>query len=179
MATNKMLGALIVGTVLVTVGCPQQTKVKGPAREEVAFPLRRPMIEGQGPALAIAVTDLRVVQTVERGTGKVVVQPHLREVMRITNRSPREAVQIERIRLEYIGRAGKAIGDATVRVTPFATGAGEKLEPEKTLERELDVALPEELAREKSLAGIRVAVGYIPWRVRDEVVRMAVRLEGT
>jgi len=56
-------------------------------------------------------------------------------------------------------------------------GGGEKLEPEKALERELDVTLPEELVREKGLAAIRVAVAHVPWRTRDEVVRAAVRLE--
>ncbi|MBI2001509.1 MAG: DUF2294 family protein [candidate division NC10 bacterium] len=177
MSMNKILGALILGTALVMTGCPQQTKVEEPAREEVTLALKPPMIERQGPTLAIAVADLRIVQTVEKGTGKVVVPPHLRGMMRITNRSAREAVHIETIRLEYLDRAGKAVGDATVRVTPWATGGGDKVEPEKTLERELDVALPEELVREKGLAGIRVAVAYIPWRTRDEVVRAAVRLE--
>lgn len=177
MGTNKMLRALIVGTALVMTGCPQQTKIEEPAREEVTLPLKPPRIEAQGPTLAIAVTDLRIVQTVEKGTGKVVVQPHLRGTMRITNRSPREAVHIETIRLDYLDRAGKAVGDATVRLTPWMAGGGEKVEPEKSLERELDVALPEEVVKEKALAGIRVAVGYVPWRVRDEVVRVGVRLE--
>jgi len=177
MGTKKMLGALIVGTALIASGCPQQTKVEEPARVEVTLALNPARIEGQGATLAIAATDLRIVQTVEKGTGKVVVPPHLRGMMRITNRLPREAVHIETIRLEYLNRAGKAVGDATVRLTPWATAGGEKVEPEKTLERELDLALPEELVREKALAAIRVAVGYVPWRARDEVVRAAVRLE--
>jgi len=177
MGTKKILGALIVGTALIASGCPQQTKVEEPAREEVSLALKPPMIERQGPTLTIAVTDLRIVQTVEKGTGKVVVPPHLRGMMRITNRSPREAVHIETIRLEYLNRAGKAVGDATVRLTPWMVGGGEKLEPEKALERELDVTLPEELVREKGLAAIRVAVAHVPWRTRDEVVRAAVRLE--
>jgi len=53
MGTNKMLGALIVGTALVMTGCPQQAKIEEPAREEVTLALKPATIEGHGPMLAI------------------------------------------------------------------------------------------------------------------------------
>ena len=134
-----------------------------------------PKAEIKGPAFLVELNDLKVVTTVNTASKEIVETPSLKGNIKITNKS-KDILDIQAVTLEYLDEAGKPIPykpeEKIVKVYPF-----EGLQPEGITEGSLDVTIPMNAIKEKSLRKIEVNLVYVPSPLKRETLILSEKVE--
>ena len=169
---------ILIGLILAIglFGCAAEKKAETPKQEQVTKNLVPPKAEVKGPAFLMEVTDLKVVMTVNTASKEIVETPSLRGNIKVTNIS-KDVLDIQAVTLEYLDEAGKPIPYKTdekiVKVYPF----WKALQPEGVTEGSLDVTLPMNAIKEKSLRKIEVNLVYVPSPLKRETLTLSEKVE--
>ncbi len=162
--------------VIGVFGCTKEQKTETPKQEQITKELVPPKAEVKGPAFLMEVTDLKVVMTVSTASKEIVETPSLKGNIKITNKS-KDVLDIQAVTLEYLDEAGKPIPYKThekiVKVYPF----WKALQPEGVTEGSLDVTLPMNAIKEKSLRKIEVNLVYVPSPLKRETLTLSEKVE--
>ena len=156
-------------------GCAER-KVEAPKQEQITKNLVPPKAEVKGPAFFVELTDLKVVTTVNIASKEIVETPSLKGRIKITNKS-KDVLDIQAVTLEYLDEAGKPIPykpeEKIEKVYPF----WKALQPEGIAEGSLDVTIPRNAIKEKSLRKIEVNLVYVPSPLKRETLTLAEKVE--
>jgi len=156
--------------------CTPEKKAEAPKEEEVIRNLVPPKAEVNGPAFLVEVTDLKVVTTVNTASKEIVGTPSLKGKIKITNKS-KDILDIQAVTLEYLDQSGKPIpykpDEKIVKVYSF----WKALQPEGTTEGSLDVTIPMNAIKEKSLNKIEVTLVYVPSPLKRETLTLPEKVE--
>ena len=121
-------------------------------------------------------SDLKVVTTVNTASKEIVETPSLKGNIKITNKS-KDILDIQAVTLEYLDEAGKPIPykseEKIVKVYPF----WKALQPEGVAEGSLDVTIPRNAIKEKSLGKIEVNLVYVPSPLKRETLTLSEKVE--
>ncbi len=162
--------------VIGVFGCTKEQKTETPKQEQITKELVPPKAEVKGPAFLMEVTDLKVVMTVSTASKEIVETPSLKGNIKITNKS-KDVLDIQAVTLEYLDEAGKPIPYKTdekiVKVYPF----WKALQPEGVTEGSLDVTLPMNAIKEKSLRKIEFNLVYVPSPLKRETLTLSEKVE--
>jgi hypothetical protein len=166
---------LLVGLSLAVgvfgFGCSAEKKVESPKVEQVTTNLVPPKAEVKGPAFLLEVSDLKIVTLTNPASKEIVETPVLKGSIKITNKS-KDILDIQAITLEYLDEAGKPIPykpeEKIVKVYSF----WKALQPDGTTEGSLDVTVPTNAIKEKSLKKIEFSLVYVPSPLKRETLTL-------
>jgi hypothetical protein len=157
-------------------GCDKERKVEAPTQEQITKNLVPPKAEVKGPAFLVELSDLKVVTTVNIASKEIVETPSLKGRIKITNKS-KDVLDIQAVTLEYLDETGKSIPykseEKIVKVDPF----WKALQPGGITEGSLDVTIPINAIKEKSLRKIEVNLVYVPSPLKRETLTLSEKVE--
>jgi hypothetical protein len=184
MVIRRNMWILGVGSVMAAAlaACGQQSSSStGPSAEEKTFNLTPANASVKASFLTGQLQDLKVVERVEQGTGKVTEPPRLHATLKLKNASQDQSARLLSGKIEYMDKEGKPIALAEGRRdTSFSLPSyqSDRLDPGKDVSQDIDVPFPSTALKEKRLRDIRLDLTYIPMPYKEETVEMHVSLGG-
>jgi len=173
---TKIFVLLVLSLVIGLLGCSQPQKVEAPKEEQVTKNLVPPKAEIKGPAFLVELSDLKVTTTTNIASKEIVGTPNLKGNIKITNKS-KDILDIQAVTLEYLDETGKPIPykpeEKIVKVYSF----WKALQPEGVTEGTLDVTIPANAVKEKSLRKIDINLVYVPSPLKRETLTLSGKIE--
>ena len=173
---TKIFIGIGLSLVIGFLGCSQQQKVEAPKQEQITKNLVPPKAEVKGPAFLVELNDLKVVTTINIASKEIVGTPSLKGNIKITNKS-KDILDIQAVTLEFQNEAGKEIAynpdEKIEKVYPF----WKILQPEGIAEGTLDITVPLNAIKEKSLKKIEVNLVYVPSPLKRETLILSEKVE--
>jgi len=125
------------------------------------------------------VTDMKVTERVEQGSGRVVSPAKLTAKVMLKNSSTDQTVRLVAGKIQYIDAQGQPIKLEDTRTEPtlkFASYGSDRLDPGQEATQSLDVDFPAEALKAKMLKEVRLELAYIPSPYHEETVRFIVSI---
>jgi hypothetical protein len=168
---------VLIGLALaIGVFACAERKVEAPKEEQVTKNLVPPKVEVKGQAFLLEIVDLKVITTTNIASKEMVGTPNLRGNIKITNKS-KDILDIQAVTLEYLDEAGKPIPYKPDEKISKVYSFWKALQPEGVAEGSLDVTIPMNAIKEKSLRKIEVNLVYVPSPLKRETLTLSERLE--
>ena len=158
--------AAVVGVVgLALFGCGEQGSVEVAKEETRTTSIESDKTPVAGSPLRVEAGELKVMETVEKASGKVVSAPRLKGTLKLENVGTDQTLRLIRGEVAYIGSDGKAIQVGTDQEKPAlkftSYGSSDSLDPGQKNDQAIDVAYPAGAAAAKSVQHIRIHVTYV------------------
>ena len=174
------LGAAVVATVAwMTLGPVPQPAATGAGTEDKTYTVTPAAMHLKAGIVTGEVTELKVMERVEKGSDRVVTPAKLTATLRLKNTSADQTVRLVAGKILYIDVPGQPIAPGNARPDPaltFSTYGNERLEPGQEATQSVDVEFPAEALKAKKLKEIRLALAYIPSPYREETVNFTVSI---
>ncbi len=179
----KWVGVTIVAMVLaaMTPGCSQQPSGTTAVIEDKTYTVTPASVTVKAGIVTGDVTEMKVTERVEKGSGRVVYPARLTGKVVLKNSSRDQTVRLIEGKIQYIDAQGQAIKLEATRTEPtikFATYGAERLDPGQEATQSLDVDFPAEALKAKKLKEIRLELAYIPSPYKEETVKFTVVIGG-
>jgi len=173
---TKIFIFLTLSLAIGIFGCAKEQKVEAPTQEQITKNMVPPKTDVKGQAFLVELSDLKVVTTVNIASKEIVGTPSLKGNIKITNKS-KDILDIQAVTLEFLNEAGKPIpykpDEKIEKVSPF----WKALQPEGIAEGPLDVTIPMNAIKEKSLGKIEVNLVYVPSPLKRETLILSEKVE--
>ena len=178
----KWVGVTAVATAVaaMTLGCSQQPSGTAAVIEDKTYTVTPASVAVKAGILTGELTEMKVTERVEKGSGRVVSPAKLTGTLKLKNSSKDQAVRIIAGKIQYIDAQGQPIRLVEGRTEPlikFATSAtygAERLDPGQDATQSVDVDFPAEALKAKKLKEIRLELAYIPSPYTEETVNFTV-----
>ena len=179
---GKWLALMMVTMVAaMTLGCSQQPSGPQVVIEDKTYTVTPASVTVKAGIVTGTVTEMKVTERVEKGSGTVVAPAKLTGKLVLTNSSKDQTVRLITGKLQYIDAQGQPIRVGEGRTEPvlkLATYGAETLDPGKEATQSLDVDFPAEALKAKKLKEIRLELAYIPTPYKEESVNFTVAIGG-
>jgi uncharacterized membrane protein YeaQ/YmgE (transglycosylase-associated protein family) len=177
------LGAAIVAVVAwMTLGPAPQPAATAATIEDKTYTVTPAAMKVKAGMVTGEVTEMKVTERVEQGSGRVVSAAKLTAKVVLKNSSANETVRLVAGTIQYFDAQGQPIKLEETRTEPtlkFNTyGGSDRLDPGQEATQSLDVDFPAEALKAKKLKEIRLELAYIPSPYREETVRFIVSIGG-
>ena len=173
---TKIVIVLILSLAIGVLGCTKERKVEAPTQEQVTQNLVPPKAEMKGQNFLVELTDLKVVTTVNIASKEIIGTPGLKGRIKITNIS-KDILDIQALTLEYLDEAGKPIPYKPEEKIEKVYSFWKALQPEESAQGSLDVTIPTNAIKEKSLRKIEVNLVYVPSPLKRETLTLSEKVE--
>jgi len=179
----KLVGVTIVatGVAWMTLGCSQQQSGTGSVIEDKTYTVTPASMSVKAGIITGEVTEMKVTERVEKGSGRVVSPAKLTGTLKLKNSSKDQAVRLVGGKILYIDAQGQPIKLEERRTEPtikFATYGAERLDPGQDATQSMDVDFPADALKAKKLKEIRLELAYIPSPYKEETVNFTVVIGG-
>jgi hypothetical protein len=176
---SKWMGLTILAAAVavIAVGCSQQPSGTAAVIEDKTYTVTPASVKVKAGIVTGEVTEMKVTERVEQGSGRVVSPAKLTGTLRLKNTSVDQAVRLVAGKIQYIDAQGRPIKLEEARTEPtlrFATYGNERLDPGQEATESLDVDFPAEALKAKKLKEIRLEIAYIPSPYQEETVNFTV-----
>ena len=177
----KWVGVTILTTAAVgmTLGCSEQPSRTAAVIEDKIYTVTPAAVKVKAGIVTGEVTEMKVTERVEKGSGRVVSPAKLTGTLRLKNSSANQTVRLVAGKIQYIDAQGQPIKLEEARTEPalkFATYGAERLDPGQEATQSMDVDFPAEALKAKKLKEIRLELAYIPSPYREEAVNFTVSI---
>ena len=165
----------------MTLGCSQQPSGTAAVIEDKTYTVTPASVTVKAGIVTGDVTEMKVTERVEKGSGRVVAAAKLTGKVVLKNSSKDQAVRLIEGKMRYIDAQGQAIKLEETRTEPtikFTTYGSDRLDPGQEATQSLDVDFPAEALRAKKLKEIRLELAYIPSPYKEETVNFVVAIGG-
>ena len=178
---SRWIGLTIVGGAMavITAGCSQGPSGTAAVIEDKTYAVTPASVNVKAGIVTGEVTEMKVTERVEKGSGRVVSPAKLSGTLKLKNTSANETVRLIAGKIQYIDAQGQPIkleGTRTEPTLKFATYGSERLDPGQDATQSLDVEFPAEALKAKKLKEIRLELAYIPSPYREETVNFTVSI---
>ena len=178
---SRWIGLTIVGGAMavITAGCSQGPSGTAAVIEDKIYTVTPASVNVKAGIVTGEVTEMKVTERVEKGSGRVVSPAKLTGTLKLKNTSANETVRLIAGKIQYIDAQGQPIkleGTRTEPTLKFATYGSERLDPGQDATQSLDVEFPAEALKAKKLKEIRLELAYIPSPYREETVKFTVSI---
>lgn len=178
---SRWIGLTIVGGAMavMTAGCSQGPSGTAAVIEDKTYTVTPASVNVKAGIVTGEVTEMKVTERVEKGSGRVVSPAKLTGTLKLKNTSANETVRLIAGKIQYIDAQGQPIKIEGTRTEPtlkFATYGSERLDPGQDATQSLDVEFPAEALKAKKLKEIRLELAYIPSPYREETVNFTVSI---
>jgi hypothetical protein len=175
-------GVMMVTTAVaaMTVGCSQQSGTAVVIEDKV-YTVTPASVTVKAGIVTGEVTEMKVTERVEKGSGRLVSPAKLTGMLKLTNSSKDQAVRLVGGKIQYMDAQGQPIKLGETRTEPtirFATYGSERLDPGQDATQSVDVDFPAEALQAKKLKEIRFELAYIPSPYKEEAVNFTVSIGG-
>ena len=160
------------------------TRLQGPSLASVAvenrtYTITPVAVEVHAGIIAGEITDMRVVQRVERSSGHVISPLRLVGTLRLWSSSKTHSVRLVVAKIQYLDdqwRPMKLEDSRTHGTVKFATDGIEWVDPGQEAIHAIDVAFPAEALKTGMLRRLRLEIGYVTSPYREEMVSFGVSI---
>jgi hypothetical protein len=149
--------------------------------EDKAYTVTPAAMEVKAGIVTGEVTQMKVIERVEQGSGRVVSAAKLTAIVRLKNSSTDQTVRLVGGKIRYVDAQGQPITLEEARTQPtlnLSTYGSDRLDPGQETTQSLDVDFPAEALKAKKLKEIRLELAYIPSPYREETVNLVVSIGG-
>jgi len=164
---------------VMTLGCSQGPSGTAAVIEDKTYTVTPASVKVKAGMVTGEVTEMKVTERVEKGSGRVVSPAKLTGTLKLTNTSANQTVRVVSGKILYIDAQGQPIKLEAARTEPtvtFATYGKEQLDPGQDATQSLDVEFPAEALKAKKLREIHLELAYIPSPYRQETVNFIVSI---
>lgn len=181
MLDEERRGLVAAPLVMADASC----RLQGPSLASVAFEEKSYTITPAAVEVHAAriiageITDMRVVQRVERISGRVISPPRLMGTLRLWSSSMTHSVRLVVAKIQYLDDQWcpiKLDDSRTHGTFKFATDGIEWIDPGQEAIHAIDVAFPAEALKARRLTRLRLEIGYVSSPYREEMVSFAVSI---
>ena len=186
MRTSWKVGTFVglAGLALVAYLWPtggQQAAVEVAKEETRTTSIGPYKIPVAGEPLRVEAGDLKVMETVEKASGKVISAPRLKGTLKLENVGTDQTLRLVRGEVAYFGSDGRAIPVGVDQEKPALKFNGysssESLDPGQKNDQTIDVAYPAGAAAAKSVKSIRIHVTYVSSPHKTQNFEIPVRIQ--
>jgi uncharacterized membrane protein YeaQ/YmgE (transglycosylase-associated protein family) len=176
------LGAAVVAAVAwMILGPAPQPVATAAVVTEKTYTVTPATMKVKAGIVTGEVTDMKVTEQVEQGSGRVVSAAKLTAMVVLKNSSANQAVRLVTGKIRYIDAQGQPIKLEDARSEPtlkFGRYGNERLDPGQEATESLDVDFPAEALKAKKLKEIHLELAYLPSPYREETVQFSVSIGG-
>ena len=173
------VGLVIAVVAMMTLGCSQQPPAPASLIEDKAYLVTPTSVTVKVGIVTGEITDLKVTEQVEQGSGRVVSPAKLTGMLRLKNTSVDRSVRLVSGRIQYIDAQGRSIAMVDGQQEPtikFAGYGAERLDPGHDATHSLEADVPAEALTPKKLRGIRLDLAYLPSPYKEEKLSFPVSI---
>ena len=175
------LGAAVVAVVAwMTLAPAPQPAATAAVIEDRTYTVTPAAMKVKAGIVTGEVTNMKVTERVEQGSGRVVASAKLTAIVSLKNSSENQTVRLVAGTIKYIDAQGQPIKLEDTRTEPtlkFATyGSSDRLDPGQEATQSLDVDFPAEALKAQKLKEIRLELAYIPSPYREETIHFIVSI---
>ena len=177
------MGMMIVAALAAAglAGCAQQPSATAAVVEDKSYTVTPAAISVKAGIVTGEVTEMKVTERVEQGSGRVISPAKLTGKVVLKNSSTNQTLRLVGGKILYLDGQGQPIKLEASRAEPalrFSTYGNERLDPGQEATQSLDVDFPAEAVKAKRLKEIRLELVYIPSPYQEETVQFKVSIGG-
>lgn len=174
---NRSIAAAAVAASIAACTPPPATQV-APVNDKV-YAVTPAEVSVKGPVISGVLSEMKVVERVEDGSGRIEQPARLTGKLVLTNVSRDQTVRLLGGKLVYIDMQGRPIALEDKRTEPTlkissSYGSQERLDPGQDASQPVEADFPAEALKAKRLKEIRLELAYIPSAYRQETMSFAV-----
>ncbi len=163
-------------------GCAQKPSTPAAVIEDKIYTVSPDQVQVKTGIVTGEVTEMKVTERVEQGTGRVDSPAKLTGKLKLTNSSTDQTVRMLGGKLIYIDDQGQVIKIEQARTEPalkfspsFNNGA-DRLDPGQDASQTVEVDFPAEALKSKKLKEIRLELSYIPSAYKMQTANFSVSI---
>ena len=177
-----MIRSAMAGAALAAVAaCTPAPTPKSAVINDKVYAVTPADLTVKGGIITAALTEMKIVERVEEGSGRIDQAPRLTGKLVLTNMSKDQSLRLVGGKLAYIDLDGKPIplednrSAPTIKVTANY-GGQERLDPGEKSSQDVEAEFPAEALKMKRLKEIRMDVQYSPSAYRQETMNFGVSI---
>lgn len=162
------MSVIAVTVVTASFGCGQKPSVPQAVIEDKVYAVTPNQVQVKAGIITGEVTDLKITERVEQGSGRVDSPAKLSGKLKLTNGSTDQTVRMLGGKFVYIDEQNQVIKLEEARTEPaikFAASfnnGSDRLDPGQDASQAVDVDFPAAALKDKKLKEIRIELAYIP-----------------
>jgi hypothetical protein len=176
------IGAGLAAVVLwMVLGRSEQPAATAAMVEDKTYTVTPAAMKVKAGIVTGDVTELKVTERVEQGSGRVVSPAKLTAKVVLKNSSTDQTVRLVAGKILYIDAQGQPIELEESRTEPtlkFSAYNAERLDPGQEATQLLDVDFPADALKANRLKEIRMELAYIPSPYHEQTVNFTVSIGG-
>jgi hypothetical protein len=179
---RRLANAVIIGT-LVTVGsgCAQKASVPVAVIDDKVYSVTPDKVKISAGIVNGEVTELKVMERVEQGSGRIDTAAKLSGNLKLTNNSTDQTVRLLSGKILYIDDQGQVIkleesrAEPTLKFANMSSGV-DRLDPGQDVTQAIDVDFPADALKASKLKEIRIELAYIPSAYKMQTANFSVSI---
>ena len=172
---SPFLKALASGSLaLAILGCsPGTATTAAPAINDKSYALSPDTIKVKAGMISGDLTELKVTERVEDGTGRVVTPARLTGKLVLKNTSSDQSVKLVEGKMAYVDAGGKVMKLEDNRTEPAlklaaAYGSSDRLDPGQEMTQSIETEFPVAALKNKAHGSLRLDLTYLPTPFKGE-----------
>jgi hypothetical protein len=172
--TNLMLATAVAATL---IGCAPKSNGPVVVIEDKLYSVTPADITVRAGLVSGEVTEMKVVERIEKVSGKIETPARLSAKIKLKNISSDQTVRLIGGKLIYIDTQGKQIKIEEARTEPvirFTSSSAVQLDPGQDTTQSIEVDFPAVALEAKKLKDIRFELSYVPTSFKQESANLSV-----
>lgn len=183
MRTQSISLAALAVAAISLAGCSQSPATPTAVINDKFYAVVPDALTVRTKIVSAEVTEMKVMERVEAGSGKVTTPAKLTGKLVLKNLSGDQSVRLVGGKIVYIDVQGKPIALEDNRTAPLLSmssgGSSEqRLDPGQDSTQSIDAEFPVEALKAKRLKDIRLELSYIPTAYQQESLNFGVSIGG-
>jgi hypothetical protein len=175
-------GILVAAFAAVTPGCSQKP-VTTAVIEDKVYTVTPDQVQVKTGIVVGQVTEMKVTERVEQGTGRIDSPAKLTGKLKLTNSSADQSVRLIGGKILYIDEQGQVIKIEETRTEPAlkfqaAYNSTDRLDPGQEATQAVEVDFPASALKASKLKEIRIELAYIPSSYKLQTAAFPVSIGG-
>jgi len=178
-ASTALVGA---AAAAMTIGCTPQPPAKMAVSNDKLYTVTPNALKVKAGIVTGEMTELKVMERVEEGSGRVSSPAKLTGTLVLKNVSADQTVRLLAGRITYVDLQGQPIKlednrvEPLLKLAPSSYGSSDRLDPGEEAKHVLEVEFPVEALKAKKLKDIRLGISYIPAPYKNETFNFPVSI---
>lgn len=174
---RKSAIVMLFAAVTILLGCSPKPASNALAIEDKLYAVTPERVVVKAGIVSGEVTEMKVVERVEQGSGRIDVPAKLTAKLKLTNGSADQTVRLIGGSIQYLDANGQPMKVDAAQVEPvirFGSQAAERMDPGQDITQAIEVDFPAGALKSKALKEIRLGIAYVPAFYRRETATFAV-----
>ena len=178
-----LMGVMVVTVAAATFGCTPKPSATMAVIEDKVYSVTPDQVMVKAGIVTGEVTEMKVTERVEKGTGRVDTPAKLSGKLKLTNSSKDQSVRLVSGKILYIDDQGELIKIEEARTEPAfkftsSYNSSDRLDPGQDATQTVDLDFPAAALQVKKLKEIRIELVYIPSPYNLQTAKFSVSIGG-